>query len=267
MNTAKAIKELEKWFEKFSKVAVMLSGGLDSITLLALAVNFLGRKSVIAITITSELHPPWDFIDAVKYARIFGVRHIIIDGSFILHDPEFRRNSTNRCYICKKAMLYKSIEVARAEGTDIVIDGSNADDLKDFRPGLRALEEFKNFVRAPFIELGIGKNCIRSMAKSMGLGAHEKSPSSCFATRIPYGREITVDLVRRIRTSEEFLRSLGFSVIRVRDLGALARIEVGNKEFDRVLRYRDTIVRKLKSLGYEYVVLDLEPYGSRRLGV
>ena len=267
MEFVDAIGKLRKWFEEFSRIAVMVSGGLDSLTLLTLAVNFLGRKSVTAITITSELHPPWDFADAVKYAQALSIRHIILDGSFILHNPKFRKNNTDRCYVCKKLMLLKSLEVARAEGVDIVVDGSNADDLRDFRPGLRALEEFRHLVRSPFMELGIGKECIREIARSMGLGIYLKPPSPCFATRIPYGREITVDLIRRVRAGEEFLRSLGFSIVRIRDLGSIARIEVSSREFDRVLRHRDVIVKKLKSLGYEHVVLDLEPYGKHRLGV
>jgi uncharacterized protein len=262
------LRELESWFKQFAKVLVMLSGGIDSTTLLAVAIKALGPEDVVAVTINSPLEPPWDLEDAIKIAKELGVRHLIIDGSHILRSEEFVANDRLRCYYCKKSILSKVLELTGELGVDVIVESSNYDDLADYRPGLNAVREFAPIVRSPYIELGIGKKVIRAIAKFLGISIYDKPPSACLATRIPHGTRITLERVEKVRDGELFLRGLGFRVVRVRDHGDTARIEVGVDELNKLLEpsVRNSIVDKLKSLGYKYVTVDLEGYrGTTRV--
>jgi uncharacterized protein len=262
------LEELESWFKRFAKVLVMLSGGVDSTTLLAVAARVLGPERVVAITINSPVEPPWDFEDAVKFAKELGVKHLVVNGSHILSSEEFVANDKLRCYYCKKSILSRVVELASELGVDVIVEGSNYDDLADYRPGLNAIREFAPIVRSPYIELGIGKGVIRAIAKLLGISIYDKPPSACLATRIPHGTRITLERLERVRDGELFLRGLGFRVVRVRDHGDTARIEVGVDELNKLLELsvRNSIVDKLKSLGYKYVTVDLEGYrGTTRV--
>ena len=262
-NCLDVLSRLEDWFRQFNKVLIMFSSGVDSSTLLAIAVRVLGSSNVIALTIKSPLQPPWDLDDAVKIANDLGVNHLVIDGSFILSSEEFISNNRLRCYYCKKSMLSKVLDVASGLGIDVVVDGTNYDDVQlDFRPGFNAVKELEPRVRSPYVELGIGKDCIRSIAKSLGLPIHDKPPSACLATRIPYGTRITIEKLQRIRDGELLLKELGFKVFRLRDHGDIARVEVGIDEIFKILQpsIRNSIIDKLKELGYKYITLDLEGY-------
>jgi len=270
MNCLDKLGMLECWFKQFSKVLIMFSGGVDSTTLLVIATKVLGSDNVIALTIKSPLQPPWDLDDAIKTSNELGIKHLIIDGSFILSSEEFISNDRLRCYYCKKLMFSKVLGIANELGIDVIVDGTNYDDIKlDFRPGFNAIKEFEPRIRCPYVELGISKDCIRSIAKSLGLSIYDKPPSTCLATRIPYGSRITLERLQRIRDGELFLRGLGFKVIRLRDHGDIARIEVGIDELRKVLEgsIRDLIVCKLKELGFKYVTLDLEGYRRSGLNV
>jgi len=270
MSCLDMLSRLERWFRQFSKVLIMFSGGVDSSTLLTIAIRVLGRDNVIALTIKSPLQLPWDLDDAISIANDLGVKHLIIDGSFILSSEDFVSNSELRCYYCKKLMFSKVLGIADELGVDVVVDGTNYDDVQlDFRPGFKAVKELEPRVRSPYVELGISKECIRTIAKSLGLRIHDKPPNSCLATRIPYGVRITIERLQKVRDGELILKELGFRVVRLRDHGDIARIEVSVDELHKIIQssIRSTIISKLKGLGYKYVTIDLEGYrrsGSNR---
>jgi uncharacterized protein len=177
-----------------------------------------------------------------------------------LDDHQFTENSPNRCYFCKKKLFSLLLEKAREEGLPFVIDATNADDLADFRPGLIALRELG--IRSPFVELGIGKEEIRRLARALRLENWDKPSSACLASRIPYGEEITKERLERIGKAEASLRELGFRQVRVRDHGSLARIEMVADDLHTLIgsHLRDTIVQICKKAGYTYVTLDLQGY-------
>jgi uncharacterized protein len=179
-----------------------------------------------------------------------------------LRSEEFVANDRLRCHYCKKSILSKVVELASELGVDVIVEGSNYDDLADYRPGLNAVREFAPIVRSPYIEPGIGKEAIRAIAKFLDISRYNKPSSACLATRIPHGTRITLERLERVRDGELFLRGLGFRVVRVRDHGDIARIEVGIDELGKLLEpdLRNSIADKLKSLGYKYVTVDLEGY-------
>jgi uncharacterized protein len=268
VDLVEVMSRLEGWFRGFSKVLIMCSGGVDSSTLLAIATKVLGRSNVTALTIKSPLQTPWDLDDAVFIASELGVKHLIIDDSSILSSEDFVSNDLLRCYYCKRLMLSRVLSIANDLGVDVVVEGTNYDDVKsDYRPGFRAVKEFEPRVRSPYVELGIGKECIRTIAKSLGLRIYDKPPNSCLATRIPYGVRITLERLQRVRDGELVLKELGFKVFRLRDHGDIARVEVGVDELHKIVEpgVRDVIVGRLKRLGYKYVTIDLEGY--RRSGL
>jgi len=257
------LSELEGWFKQFSRVAIMLSGGVDSTTLLAVATRVLGPQNVVAVTINSPAEPPWDLEDAVRFSNEYGVKHLVIDGSYLLNSEEYVSNSRLRCYFCKKLTLGRVLSIASELSAEVVVEGTNADDItSEYRPGFNAVKELAPAVRSPYVELGIGKECVRFIAKFLGIPIHDKPASACLASRIPYGIRITHETLRRVRDGELFLRGLGFKVVRLRDHGEVARIEVGLSELVRAVEpgVRELIVSKLKSLGYKYVAVDLEGY-------
>jgi uncharacterized protein len=237
---------------------VAFSGGVDSTLLLAAAHDALGER-VLAVTAVSPTLPASDLASANAMAAQLGARWITLQTDE-LADPCFRANPPDRCYYCKKELFAKLLDIARREGLPVVLDGANADDLSDYRPGMNATRELG--VRSPFIELGIGKNDIRRMARERGLPDWERPSSACLASRIPYGEEITVERLERIGRSEDALRALGFRQVRVRDHGAVARIEVGRDEMNKLLdeAMRDAALAACKQAGYRYVTLDLQGY-------
>jgi uncharacterized protein len=244
-------------------VLVAFSGGVDSSLLLAAAQDALG-DSVLAVTAVSATFPGTDFEFARRIASRLGVRWITLETDE-LDDPEFRANPPNRCYFCKRKLFAVLLEKARNEALPFVIEGTNADDLSDFRPGLAALRELG--VRSPFVELGIGKQEIRRLAKEQELENWDKPSSACLASRIPYGEEITRERLGRIAKAEASIQELGFRQVRVRDHHLLARIELVPEDLDRafVPHLRAVMVEACKRAGYTYVTLDLEGYRTGSL--
>jgi uncharacterized protein len=244
-------------------VLVAFSGGVDSSVLLTAARDALG-EAVLAVTAVSPTFPRQD----LQYARIIssrlGARWIIVETDE-LNDPRFRANPPNRCYFCKAKLFSLFLNKAREEALPIVIEGTNADDLSDFRPGLAALRELG--IRSPFLELGIGKREIRKLANNMGLDNWDKPSSACLASRIPYGEEITGERLNRIAETEALLGEMGFTQVRVRDHGSLARIELPAEDINRLLapRLRENIVEACKGAGYTFVSLDLQGYRTGSL--
>ena len=238
-------------------VIVALSGGLDSSTLAALCKKLLGDKA-IAVTVVSELQPEEEIEEAKRVAEEIGIKHILIEMS-LLEEEGVAKNGLDRCYHCKRAIFTRIRELAEELGVREIFDGTNASDSQ--RPGIRALRELG--ICSPWAELGIRKEEIREIARDLGLSVSEKAPQSCLATRIPFGERITSERLLRISRAEKLVRELtGVKLLRVRDHGSIARIEVARGEiasFSDPSKI-DIIVRGLKELGFKYVTLDLEGY-------
>lgn len=234
------------------------SGGVDSSLLLRATAEVMGHR-LIAVTAVSETYPPGELEAAKEFARTLGVTHRILRTQE-LSSEEFARNSPERCYFCKKELYGKLKKIAETEGISCILDGSNTDDLADYRPGRKAAEEFS--VRSPLVETGLSKSDVRELARFLNLPMWDKPSLACLSSRIPYGTRITPDIIETVQTAEDNLRVLGFRQVRVRHHGEIARIEIDREAFGQLLT-DDAIVKiteALKGLGYIYVCLDLEGY-------
>lgn len=242
------------------KVAVAFSGGVDSSLLLKVCFDVLGQD-VLAVTASSESFPEREVEAARDMARTIGCRHQIIQTRE-LELPGFSENPPYRCYLCKQELFGKISEVAARQGIRVIFDGSNADDLGDYRPGRRAAKEAA--VRSPLEEAGLGKEELRSLSRMLGLPNWDRPSFACLASRFPYHTKITGQSLRQVEQAEAFLWQLGMKVFRVRHHDTVARIELGDQEMGRLWResLAPAIVEALKSVGYTYVALDLEGYRS-----
>ena len=218
----------------------------------------------IAIFGHSPTCPPEDFAGANSLSKKLGLNYRVIETNE-LEDPQFVANDSNRCYYCKSELFQKLNEIARVEGIAWVADGSNTDDLTDYRPGRQACSELS--VRSPLLEAGLSKEEIRQLSHENDLPTWDKPSSPCLASRIPYGTPVTEDVVQKIAAGELYLRSLGIRQLRLRHHGDIARIEIDAKDFEKVLddETRQEIVRRLKAIGYLYVTLDLTGYRTGSL--
>jgi uncharacterized protein len=252
------LKNLRKILSEMKNILVAFSGGVDSTFLLKVAQEELNNR-IVAVTAKSEIHPLSELSDARRIAQKWQVRHIIIAGRELLK-REFVDNSLDRCYFCKRELLKQLKEIAQKYNLNYVVDGSNYDDLDDYRPGRRALKELN--IRSPLQEAYLTKNDIRILSKKMGLETWGKPSNSCLATRIPYGEKITIEKLKKIEQAEEFIQSLGIKQVRVRFYNNLARIEVKPKDFMILLEdnLREKIINKFNSLGFIYITLDLQGY-------
>lgn len=258
------LRGLIEWFKDKNGVLVAFSGGVDSTLVTYVAYKVLGDR-VLAVTADSVSLPPGELEEAVRLAKSIGVRHEVVKVDE-LADPRFVENPPDRCYYCKRVLLSVLKDIAVREGLEMIVDGSNADDYCDFRPGLRALKELG--VRSPLAELGFAKKDVREVSRLLGLPTADKPSMACLASRFPYGTAITHERLRRVSEAESFIRRLtGVKQLRVRDHGSIARIEVGRDE--RRLMFNeeilDAIWSKLRSLGYTYITLDLYGYRSGSL--
>ena len=250
------LKRLETLLAPLRKVVLAFSGGVDSTFLLAVLSKDPERK-VIAVTALSlrtrsrsrRRREVWPGCSRPIIARSQGTRSTW---------QGFRTNPPDRCYHCKKHLFSKIEEIRTQEGCEVVLDGSNVDDLSDFRPGFRALKELG--VRSPLQEAGLGKSEIRTLSQEMGLPTWNKPSLACLASRIPYGTEITEEALTRIDRCEAFLLERVQGSVRVRYHGNLARIEVASAAFPELLTHREAIVGFFKQQGFAYVTLDLEGY-------
>lgn len=255
----KGLSSLSSWLRRHcDKVAVAFSGGVDS-TLLAYVANTV-LDEVLAVTVRTEVHHPWEIEDAKRVARRIGFRHEVLSLK-LLNEKNFVKNDSLRCYYCKKLMMKKVKEYVGDKGFEVIVDGTNADDMRLERPGIRALKE--EGVLSPLAELGFTKVDIRKLAQSLGLPNWNKAPETCLATRIPEGTKITLKRLKRILKAEATVKEvMQLKLLRVRDLGDVAKIEVLKEDFDKFANVSlvEEVVSRLKALGFKHVFLDLSGY-------
>lgn len=260
METAK-IGMIKKAIKARESVVIAFSGGVDSSTLAALAFDELGEKA-LAVTIDSPLFPRQQLETAARTACEIGIQHKILPFS-LNSVPYFSANTINRCYFCKKALLETLMEFAEKTGFSAVLEGTNASEMKgENRPGYKAIIEAGERIYSPFVEFNVTKEEIREIAANLSLSAASRPSGACLATRIAYGQPITPEALERIEKAEDYMLDLGFTQFRVRMHSNLARIEVIDKEFEDAFRKREKISRYLKTLGFDYVTLDLEGFRS-----
>jgi pyridinium-3,5-biscarboxylic acid mononucleotide sulfurtransferase len=256
MNEQK-IEKLKQIIRQYQSVMVAFSGGVDSSLLLALSAEVLGRDHVVALIGCSPTYPAREKERAVAFCEGLGLEYHMLETSEIT-DGRYRENSPLRCYYCKSHLFDDALRFARERGIAVVAEGSNADDMDDYRPGRMATIERE--VKSPLLEAGLTKAEIREISKQLGLPTHDLPAKACLASRIPYGTAIDVRVLEKVDQAEGFLESLGFGQVRVRYHGDIARIEVDPMEFGRLLEAREAITGRLKEIGFTYVVLDLSGY-------
>lgn len=251
------IERLNKILRALGRVVVAYSGGLDSTFLLKAAAGALGKDNVLAVTARSETYPDSEYKEARAIAKKLGIKHLTIRTKE-LGIKNFRSNPVNRCYYCKKELFQKLDAIRARYKMDYIVDGTNFDDLKDVRHGSRAAEELG--VKRPLLEAKFTKDNIRKFSKRLNLPTWDKPSFACLASRFPFNSRITKEGLARIGKAEESIRRLGFRQVRVRLYDDMARIELPKKDLGLSMKFKDSIIKKLKAMGFVYVTLDLEGY-------
>ena len=251
------LQHLKEYLASLGSVAIAFSSGVDSTFLLKVAHDVLGDKA-IAITATSCFYPKRESNEAAAFCQANGIKQITI-ASDELAIPQIRQNPTNRCYLCKKDLFSKLITLAKENGAAYVCEGSNMDDLGDYRPGLKAIEELG--IKSPLRECQLYKQEIRTLSKQLNLPTWDKPNFACLASRFVYGEELTLKKLEMVERAEQSLMELGFKQLRVRIHGEnLARIEVNQSELEKLFALRQTVSQKIKEAGFAYITMDLQGY-------
>ncbi|WP_461812984.1 ATP-dependent sacrificial sulfur transferase LarE [Faecalimonas sp.] len=261
-------KKLLERIDNLTKENIVLafSGGVDSSLLLKICCDASKKsgKKVYAITVETELHPMKDVEIATMVAKEAGAKHLIIRIDE-LHEAGIQYNPVDRCYLCKKLLFSKLKEKAKELCIQTIVEGTNEDDLHVYRPGIRALKELE--ILSPLAECGFTKKEVRKLAEEYGISVANRPATPCMATRFPYGTELDYEKMRSVEEGEEWLRTFGFYNVRIRVHGDLARIEIDEKDMEILLRNRIKIIKKLKTLGYSYITIDLEGFRSGSMDI
>lgn len=258
MNRAEErLRELESMLAPYGSALVAFSGGVDSSLALAICARALPKERVLAVTSNNETYLPSELDLASEFTDALGVEHLIVNTRE-LDDPDYASNPANRCYFCKSTLYSDLDRLAGERGYACVVDGANADDEGDYRPGRKAAKELG--VVSPLALAGVGKAEVRELAKHLGLPSWDKPALACLSSRFPYGQEITAEKLSQVARAEEFLRGQGFRQVRLRHHGEIARLEVGPEEMERAFALRDKISAELREAGFLYVTLDLSGY-------
>lgn len=259
---------LQQLMQTYAKdnVMVAFSGGVDSSLLLKMAVIYAGGqgKKVYAVTADTELHALQDIQIAKQIAEELGAAHIVLKLRE-LEQAGIRNNPVDRCYRCKKYLFGRIREKAEELEALTVLEGTNADDMLAYRPGIKAVEELG--IKSPLREAGFTKEEVRRLAKEYGISTADRPSTPCLATRFPYGEALEKEKLGRVEQGEQFLRSMGFYNVRLRAHGDIARIEVDEKDMDKLLENRMGIIDYLKALGWQYITMDLEGFRSGSMDI
>ena len=254
---------LEEILRELQSVVVGFSGGVDSAYLAYMANRVLG-KNALCVTAISPSYPTFQKKETAEFVEAFGLNHFVVESEE-LDNPEYRENAPNRCYFCKSELFVKLEALAQERGIKTVIDGTNYDDLGDFRPGRRAAVEHS--VRSPLLEAQMTKLNIRELSRRAGLPTWDKPALPCLSSRFPYGTSISVEKLSVVDRGEDILRNFGFRVFRVRFHEELVRLEFSPEELPKALNLTmvDILRKQFKELGFKYVTIDLEGYRSGSL--
>lgn len=262
-NLTEKFQQLQTLFSSMEQALIAYSGGIDSTLVAKVAYDILG-DSALAITAVSPSLLPEDLEDARVQAALIGIRHEEVETQE-MNNINYTSNPVNRCYFCKSELHDTLKPLAISRGYSFVVDGVNADDLKDYRPGIQAAKE--RGAISPLAEVGMTKLEVRELAKKLGLSSWNKPAQPCLSSRFPYGEEITVYKLQRVGRAERYLRQLGWSNLRVRSQGDQAKIELPVEEIKNFILTTDLaiLVHQFKAFGFVYVTLDLEGFQSGKL--
>jgi uncharacterized protein len=264
VNTEQKYRNLQDIIRSLENVVVAFSGGVDSTFLLKVCVDVLGKSNVVGFIGESPTCPDREIEEAKDLAALIGAVYLIRETTE-MEDENFIQNDKSRCYFCKSHLFRKAWEIAQEKGYLHVVEGSNLDDMGDFRPGRKACTEQN--IRSPLLEAGLTKKEIRDLSKALSLPTHDKPAFACLSSRIPYGVAIDEQVLKKIERSEDFLQGLGIRQMRVRHHGSIARIEVVPEDFEKVITHREIISEALQTYGFSYAVLDLQGYRMGSMNV
>lgn len=257
------LRRLEEVVRSYGPTITAFSGGVDSTLVAVVSARVHGARALAVTGVSASLAGTEREL-ARELAKRHGLRHLLVDTAELAR-AGYRANTGDRCYHCKTELFERLTELARREGFSAVASGDNLDDLGGHRPGLRAADE--HAVKKPLVEARLGKADVRSIARSLGLENHEKPAAPCLASRVPHGTPVDAESLARIEKAEAGVRALGFSILRVRHHGDLARLEVPSSEMPRALERRTALVAAIKRAGYHFVALDLAGFRSGSLNV